>query len=183
MARDELNREIDAGRVLKGYRRLEPNFPPTFKVCHPLRSPSHSCSSLLHSVSEVYRSQPSLKPVQQNQQKTTGPIAAASTSSQYRGDTISLWPTRKPSASPDPTTTRSACPHTPIASSPTLCQVLSPLTRPFDLIPPIAFEKNLELHSFESCEEVSSSDHKPVFASFSLQTTGGLKDIMVGLLT
>lgn len=61
MLRDELNREIDAGRVLKGYRRLEPNFPPTFKVSHPLSS-LHMDSSLLHSVSEVDRSQPSLKP-------------------------------------------------------------------------------------------------------------------------
>lgn len=43
----------------------------------------------------------------------------------------------------------------------------------------LAFQKNLSVISFNSCEEVSSSDHKPVVASFNLQTTGGLKDIMV----
>jgi hypothetical protein len=32
LARDELNRELAAGRVLQGYRPLPPAFPPTFKV-------------------------------------------------------------------------------------------------------------------------------------------------------
>jgi hypothetical protein len=50
LARDELNRELEAGRVLKGYRSLKPSFPPTFKVrsclfLPPLlRAPPHSTS-------------------------------------------------------------------------------------------------------------------------------------------
>ena len=32
LARDELNRELEAGRVLNGYSALKPSFPPTFKV-------------------------------------------------------------------------------------------------------------------------------------------------------
>lgn len=40
LARDELNRELEAGRVLNGYSALKPSFPPTFKVrlCHLLHS-------------------------------------------------------------------------------------------------------------------------------------------------
>lgn len=41
------------------------------------------------------------------------------------------------------------------------------------------YRDNLQNESFLSCESMTSSDHKPVRASFTLQTTGGLKDIKV----
>jgi C2 domain len=41
------------------------------------------------------------------------------------------------------------------------------------------YEGNLNCEFFESCELVTSSDHKPVRASFTLETCGGLKEINV----
>jgi len=42
-----------------------------------------------------------------------------------------------------------------------------------------AFNENLVCDRFFSCEEVITSDHKPVIGLFTLETTNGLHDIMV----
>ncbi len=42
-----------------------------------------------------------------------------------------------------------------------------------------AFEKNLSLHYYDSCEDVMTSDHIPVLAGFDLTLTGGAEDIIV----
>ena len=40
------------------------------------------------------------------------------------------------------------------------------------------FQKNLQLLDFKSCEDVPSSDHKPVYCDFLLQTTDGGHNII-----
>jgi hypothetical protein len=41
------------------------------------------------------------------------------------------------------------------------------------------FREKITAESFESCEHAASSDHKPVRASFQIETTGGAKGIHV----
>ena len=38
IAHDELERELNAERILVGFRSLRPRFPPTFKVCPSVRA-------------------------------------------------------------------------------------------------------------------------------------------------
>lgn len=109
---DELNREMKAGRVLEGFKALQPTFPPTFKR---------------------------IRGMSLNLQNND--IEFSSLENYYHMKRIPSYTDR------------------------ILFKSLSP------------FSSNIQVNKFNSIEEISSSDHKPVIASFSLLTTQWKEEI------
>lgn len=114
LAKDELNRELSANRVLMGFTALQPDFNPTFKRKRRLVLRDEDKEKEGHTVADYYDHK------------------------------------RMPSF------TDRILYH----SLPAFTSKLSPLL-------------------FDSCEATDSSDHKPVFAKFILETHGGVNDITV----
>lgn len=134
LEKDELNRELAAGRVLKGFTALPPDFPPTFKR---VRQKTISTVHERKAPSLLQETELDKKEYQLSDDPNSGNFVG----SYYDKKRIPSYTDR------------------------ILIQSLP------------AFKKNLGHEWFRSCEEVSSSDHKPVLARFNLRTTTGLKDI------
>lgn len=114
LAKDELNRELSANRVLMGFKALQPDFNPTFKRKRRLVLRDEDKSTDGHSIASFYdhKRMPSF----------TDRILHSS-------------------------------------------------------LP--GFTNDLSAVLFDSCEATDSSDHKPVYGKFILNTRGGINDIKV----
>ncbi len=136
---DELNRELAAGRVLCGFKALQPNFPPTFKRVQNMAIP--------HANSLTGRSSPRSNNknflVFSDRNSDLGVAVNLKTLSYYRDNRLPSYTDR----------------------------IL------YKSLP--GFRHHLEVNAFESCEDVLISDHKPVRASFNLQTTPGPAGIVI----
>ena len=158
---DELTREMDAKRVLCGYKALTPAFPPTFKRIRDIGIQRRTGADIddederddSRSLSDV--------DVDLNNDSPNKPSKAHNreynlSMSDSKGDSSSI------------TLTKSFYHHKRLPSYTDRILTSS--------LP--GFESLLEPISFKSCEDACSSDHKPVAGAFKLTPRTGLKDIM-----
>ena len=158
---DELNRELAARRVLSGFTALQPSFPPTFKRVRNIAIPANSTSE-----------------ASPNRWTLRRPSAASDPSGAEEGNLSPAKPrSRSPSLNDDDLNGQ--------AKSVTTYYDPKRLPSYTDRI----LYKSLETYKsclqplfFESCEEVMSSDHKPVRAGFEVSLVRGASDILVDKL-
>eukprot|EP01035_Chromulina_nebulosa_P023805 gene23805-30883_t len=160
---DELNREIRANRVLNGFTALQPHFPPTFKRIRHV--------GITKQINELsgreYNLECRIPPIQTQQQglsfRSLSKRISATTN-----DEPNTSGNSKPNSTPDKSNSDSSCEY--VDEFYDKKRIPSFTDRVLFKSAPI-FAENIHTDFFESCESVSSSDHKPVIAGFTLHTT------------
>ena len=134
---DELNRELAAGRILNGFKALQPSFPPTFKRKRNVGIQKKDIGQTFLTRAKEY-----------NVYRDNDGDACQN---DPKSSTSNFWDMKRLPSFTD--------------------RIL------YKSLP--AFKDRLSPGKFTSLESVTSSDHKPVQASFELETIGGLNDILV----
>ena len=134
---DELNRELAAGRILNGFKALQPSFPPTFKRKRNVGIKSKDIAQTFLSRSKMYN--------------VYRDNANAACQTDPESEVSKFWDMKRLPSYTD--------------------RIL------YKSLP--GFKNHLTPGKLLSLENVTTSDHKPVEASFEIETVGGLDDILV----